>query len=155
MPPHPLEHSKGKSVWGPIEWKQSLSVGTEVNCWVPTWQSAGCSGREILYRCSCQWRELLPLSWEHAMFCRLDGLRMKIQLPFISRMPAPCHGCPLLRIFFSLHGFNGFGPFFHFSFTSLLSSSPLLSLLRAHKKEDLYLSSNVSSIIGVHYVLKA
>lgn len=34
------------------------------------------------------------------MFCRPGGLRMKIQLPFISWIPELCHGCPLLKIFF-------------------------------------------------------
>lgn len=154
--PHSLGHSKGKSMWGAVKWKQSLWVGAEVNCWVPTWQSAGFSGRKILYRCSCQWWELLPLSWDHAMFCRLGGLRMKIQRPFIFRMPAPCHGCPLLKIFFSLHGFSGFGPSIsHFPLCSHLHpfylSSPLIKRIfifqaMFHPLQEFTMSSRLKSL---------
>lgn len=75
------------------------------------------------------------------MFCGPGSLRMKIQLPFISWMPEQCHGCPLLKIFFSLHGFNRFGPLFVFLLNSLPSSFPLSSLRLASEKENLYISS--------------
>lgn len=87
----------------------------------------------------------LPVGETACIILGVCSLSMKIQLPFSFQVPKQCHGCPFLKMFFILPGFNRFGPLFSFSLNSLLSFSPLSSLLSASEKE------NLSSKCFIHY----